>query len=136
MEEHGVAQGVGPQREVHRCGPLSPGVQQLLACALGEVVNAALRDTILEVGVDATKGKLLSSVVTCLFEGVVGEVPIVAVIVLDPNAVLSSKGLKGTCCGNGFDQRVINLRIDVSQATEVVEKCGSAAIPLFGEFAF
>ena len=136
MEEHGVAQGVGPQREVHRCGPLSPGVQQLLACALGEVVNAALRDTILEVGVDATKGKLLSSVVTCLFEGVVGEAPIVAVIVLDFNAVLSSKGIKGTFCSNGFDQRVINLRMDISQATEVVDEYGSAAIPLFGEFAF
>ena len=71
MEERGAAQGVGPQRKVHRCGPSSPDVQQLLACALREVANAALGDTILEVGVDATKGKLLTSVVACLLEGVV-----------------------------------------------------------------
>ena len=55
MEERGVVQGVGPQRKVHRCGPSSPGVQQLLACALGEVSDAALGNTILEVGIDATK---------------------------------------------------------------------------------
>ena len=46
-------------------------MQHLLACALGEVANAALGDTILEVGVDAAKGKLLTSVVACLLEGVV-----------------------------------------------------------------
>ena len=70
MEKRGVEQGVGPQRGVHRCRPSSPGMQQLLACTLGEVAYAALGDTILEVGVDATKGKLLSSIVTCLFEGI------------------------------------------------------------------
>ena len=57
-------------------------------------------------------------------------------IVLDPNAVLGSEGLKGAFCGNSFDQRVINLRVDVSQATEVVDKDSSAAIALLGEFAF
>jgi hypothetical protein len=71
VEEHGIVQGIGPQRKVHRCGPSSPGVQQLLACALGEVANAALGDTILEVGVDAAKGKLLTSIVACLLEGIV-----------------------------------------------------------------
>ena len=57
-------------------------------------------------------------------------------IVLDPNTILSSKGLKGAFCGDGFDQRVIDLRVDVSQATEVVDKDGSTAIGLLGEFAF
>ena len=71
MEEHGIAQGVGPQCKVHRCGPSSPGMQQLLVCALGVVSNAALGDTILEVGVDSAKGKLLTSVVACLLEDVV-----------------------------------------------------------------
>ncbi len=103
MEECGIVQGVGPQREVHRCGPLSPGVQQLLACALREVVNAALGDAVLKVSVDATKGKLLVHIVARLFESVVGEAPSVAVIVLDPNAVLGSEGLKGAFCDNGFD---------------------------------
>ncbi len=71
MEERGVVQCVGPQREVHCSGPSSPDVQKLLACALREVANGALGDSILEVGVDATEGKLLAGVVACLFEGVV-----------------------------------------------------------------
>ncbi len=71
LSTRSVAQCVGPQREVHCSGPSSPGVQQLLACALREVANAALGDAILEVGVDATEGKLLTGVVACLFEGVV-----------------------------------------------------------------
>jgi hypothetical protein len=48
----------------------------LLACALGEVTNAALGDAILEVGVYATEGKLLAGIVACLFEGVVVETPL------------------------------------------------------------
>ena len=74
------------------------------------------------------------SAVTCLFEGVVQEAPIVAVIVLDPNAVLSSEGLKGVFCGDGFNPRA--MRIDVLQATEVVDKYDSTSTALLGEFAF
>ena len=114
MEERGVAQCVGPQCEVHRCEPLSPGVQHLLACALGEVANAALGNAILEVGVYATEGKLLVRIMTCLFEGIVGELPIVTVVVLDSDTVFGSKGLKGAFGGNGFDQRVINLGVHIS----------------------
>jgi hypothetical protein len=43
-------------------------MEQLLACALREVVDGALGDAILEVGVDATEGELLSSVVAGLLE--------------------------------------------------------------------
>ena len=56
-------------------------------------MNAALSDVILEVGVYATEGKLLVSVVTCLFEGVVGKLPIVTVVVLDSDTVFGSEGL-------------------------------------------
>ena len=56
-------------------------------------MNAALSDVILEVGVYATEGKLLVSVVTCLFEGVVGKSPIVTVVVLDSDTVFGSEGL-------------------------------------------
>ncbi len=64
-------QCMGPQRKVHRSGPSSLGVQKLLARALREVADGALGDAILEVGVGATEGKLLTGVVACLFEGVV-----------------------------------------------------------------
>ena len=57
-------------------------------------------------------------------------------IALDPNTVLGSKGLEGTFCEDGFNQRVINLRMDVSQVPEVVDEYGSTAIALLGEFAF
>ncbi len=135
MEERGVAQCIGPQCKVHRSGPSSPGVQQLIACALGEVKDAVLGNEILEVGVHATEGKLLARVVARLLEGVVREVPIVTVVVLDPNAVLGSEGLEGVFSSDGLDQRVINLRVDISQATVVVYKDNSAAILLLGKFA-
>ena len=62
-----------------------------------------LGNAILEVGVYATEGKLLAGVMACLFEGVVGETPIVAVIVLDLNAVLGGEGLEGVFGGDCFD---------------------------------
>ena len=61
---------------------------------------------------------------------------IVAVIVLDFDAMLGSEGLEGLFRSGGFDQRVINLRLDISQATVVVDKDGSTAIALLGKFAF
>ena len=113
MEEHGIAQCVGSQCKVHRCGPLSPGVQQLLACAFGEVPNGALSNAILKVGVQATEGKLLAHVMTCLFEGVVGKSLIVTVVVVDSDTVFGSEGLKGAFGGDGFDQRVIDLGVHI-----------------------
>jgi hypothetical protein len=69
-------------------------MEQLLASALGEVADGALGDAILEVGIDATEGELLSCVVAGLLEGVVVEAPVVAVVVLDPHACLAVKVLK------------------------------------------
>ena len=62
--------------------------------------------------------------------------PIVAVVVLDPDAMLGSEGLEGAFGGDGFNQRVIDLGVDVSQATVVVDEDGGAAIALLGKFAF
>jgi hypothetical protein len=95
-----------------------------------------LNDAILEVGVYATEGKLLACVVACLLEGIVREAPIVTVVVLDPNAMLGSEGLEGAFGGKGFNQRVIDLGVDVSQATVVVDEDSGAAIALLGKFAF
>jgi len=108
----------------------------LFACALGEVADGALGDAILEVGVYATEGKLLACVVACLLEGIVGEAPIVTMVVLDPDAMLSSEGLEGAFGGDGFDRGIIDLEVDIPEATVMVDKDGSAAIALLGEFAF
>ncbi len=70
-------------------------VEQLLASAFGEVVDGALGDAILEVGIDAAEGELLSRIVAGLLEGVVEEATVVAVIVLDLHTVFGSKGLEG-----------------------------------------
>ncbi len=50
--------------------------------------------------------------------------------------MLGGEGLEGAFGGDGFDRRVIDLGMDVPQSTVVVDKDGSAAIVLLGEFAF
>jgi hypothetical protein len=78
-------------------------VEQLLACALREIADGTLGDAILEMGIHAAEGELLSRVVAGLPECIVGEAPIVAVVVVDPNAMLGSEGLEGAFGGDGFD---------------------------------
>ena len=95
-------QCVGPQCEMHRCGPSSPGVQQLLLCAFGEVADGVLGDAILKVGVHATEGELMVCIVACLFEGVVGKSTNVTVVVVDSDTMFGSKGL-GAFGGDNFD---------------------------------
>ncbi len=70
--------------------------QQLLSLSLQEVANGSLGNVILEMGVYATKGELLSCFMACLLEGVVMEAPIVATIMLDPHAMFGSILLEGT----------------------------------------
>jgi hypothetical protein len=48
-------------------------------CTFGDILDGALGDAILKVGIHTTEGELLAHVVTCLFEGVVGESTIVTV---------------------------------------------------------
>ncbi len=81
---------------MHCLRPASTCVEQLLASALGEVADGALGDAILEVGIDAAEGELLSRVVAGLLEGVVEEVTVVTVVVLDLHTVFSGEGLEGT----------------------------------------
>jgi hypothetical protein len=74
-------------------------MEQLLACAFREIADGALGDAILEVGIDATEGELLSCVVAGLLEGVVLEVPVVAVVVEDLHAVFGGECLEGAFGG-------------------------------------
>ena len=83
-------------------------------CAFGEVADGALGDAILEVGVHATEGELLTRVVAGLFECVVGKSTIGAEVMQDSDTMLSSEGLGGTFCGDGFDQRIIHLGMHIS----------------------
>jgi hypothetical protein len=70
-------------------------VEQLLVCAFREIVDRALGDAILEMSIDSGEGELLLRVMAGLFEGVVLEAPIIAVVMLDSHAVLGGEGLEG-----------------------------------------
>ncbi len=85
--------------KVHCLRPASVCVEQLLACALREIVDRVLGDAILEVGIDSAEGELLSRVVAGLLEGVAVEVPVVAVVVEDLHAVLVGKCLESVFGG-------------------------------------
>ena len=69
--------------------------QRALACAFREVADGALGDAILEVGIDATEGELLSRVVAGLLESVVVETPVGAMVMVDSYVVLGGEGLEG-----------------------------------------
>jgi hypothetical protein len=73
-----------------------------------------LSNSILEVGVDSTEGETLAAIVASFLEGIVMETPVVAVVVLDADAVLGGKGLKGLLGCNSFNGRVIDLKMDES----------------------
>ncbi len=87
MEVHGIAQCIWPQSNVDCLRPASARVEQLLACALREITDGLLGYVVLEVRIYATKGELLSCIMTCLLEGIVVESPIVAVVVKDVHSV-------------------------------------------------
>ena len=74
-------------------------MEQLLACALRKIADGALANAILEVGIDATEGELLSRIVSGLSEGIVLEAPVVAVVVENLYAVLGGECLEGAFGG-------------------------------------
>ncbi len=68
--------------------------------------------TFLEIGVDATEGEMMTAVVSGLPKSVVIEASIVAMIVLDVDAVLGGKGFERVFGGNGLDRRIVDLKMD------------------------
>ena len=84
---------------MHCLRPASACVEQLLACAFREIADRALGDAILEMGIHAAEGELLSRVVAGLLQGVVLEVPIIAVVMEDFHAVLGGECLEGAFGG-------------------------------------
>ncbi len=97
-------QGVWPKCEVHCLRPASAHMKQLLGCALQEVSDRAFGYAILEVSIHATEGELLALLVAGVFESVVRETTVVAVVMLNFYAVLRGKGLKGSFGDDGLDE--------------------------------
>ncbi len=99
-------------------------------------MDGALGDPILKMGIHAAEGELLSRFVAGLFEGVVLEAPIVAVVVEYPHAVLGNECLEGEFGSESLCGCIVDLKVDEAQAAEVVDKDGGAPVVPFGEFAF
>ncbi len=90
---------------MHYLWPASASVKRLLTHALPEVVDGLLGDAILKVCVVyATEGKLLALFVAGLFERIIGKFPVVAMVMLNYYAILSSKGLEGTFGSDGLEE--------------------------------
>ena len=87
---------------MHCLRPASACVEQLLACALQEIVDRVLGDALLEMSIDSAEGELLSRVVAGLPEGVVLKAPVVAVVVEDLHAVFSGECFEGAFGGDGL----------------------------------
>ena len=75
----------------------------------------------------------MAVVLTCLFEGVVGKVPVVTMIVLDADPMLGCILFEGLLGKNGLGRSIIDLEMDKLQTGVVAHKNGSASVPLLGE---
>ncbi len=107
----------------------------MLPSALADIANCTLGDAILEMGIHSpADGKMLAAFVACLLEGIVVKLSVVAVIMLDANAMLGSEGLECSLGGNGLDGGVINLEMDESQTRVVVHKDGPAPVAFLGKY--
>ncbi len=102
----------------------------MLPSALADIANCTLGDAILEMDFHSVEGKTLVAFVACLLEGVVVKSSVVAVIMLDANAVLGGKGLECSLGGDDLDGGVINLEMDELLTRVVVHKDGRARLVL------
>jgi hypothetical protein len=99
-------------------------------------VDGLLGDAILKVCVVyATEGKLLALFVAGLFERIIGKFPVVAMVMLNYYAILSSKGLEGTFGSDGLEEWIVDLRVNKAEAAVMVHKDCGAPVLLFGEFS-
>jgi hypothetical protein len=95
-------EGKGPKVSGDCLGPAMLGVHQHSACRDLEIANALLGESILKMGVDASKGYRLMAFGTVIHEGVVGEMTIVGMVVLDGHAMGTGVGFEGTFGLDGF----------------------------------
>jgi hypothetical protein len=84
----------------------------------------------------AKKGELLLCIMTCLLEGVLVELPLVAVIVEDFHSVFSRVLLKGKLGNKCLCQQIVDLKVNKAETAEMVDKHGDALAALLGEFPF
>ncbi len=75
--------------------PSVPCMEQLLSCALAEVVNGLFGYSILKTSIDAAEGNSLIRTCACILEVIVSESTIVTMVVKNLHAMLFGKVLEG-----------------------------------------
>jgi hypothetical protein len=81
------------------CGwPALARMQELLSGTLGEVLNRTFGNPILEMSVDPAKAESLAALFTCLSKSIDHKTTIIAMVMLDRDAVFSSVLLKCIFC--------------------------------------
>ncbi len=71
----------------------------------------------------------------CLSDGIVMETSVVLVVMEDLDSMLCSILLEGKLGGNSFIGLVVELEVDKSKATEVVNEDSGTLVALIGKFA-
>jgi len=89
------------------------------------------------VSIDSAKGELLTLFLACLAEETVGEASVVAMIMLDADAVLCGEALERELGVDGFFARQIaRHQIHELEARVMVDENGGVAITRLGECSF
>jgi hypothetical protein len=116
VEGNGAPEGIWPKGQVDGGRPLLAHMEELLPCTLSMVPDGFLCNAILEVGIDPTEGELLLLCTAAVFEGVVLESSVVAVVVEDADAVLLGKVFKGLFGFHCFFRGELGHQVDVLQS--------------------
>jgi hypothetical protein len=137
VEVSGVAESIRPEGRADGLGPSLARVEELLPCALREVSDSSLGDPILEMGVDTAEGKFLLLLLAILAKKGVREAPIVAMVVINANAMLGGEAFKGAFRQDGFPRgKIAGHEIDELEAGEVIDENGGIAVARLGESPF
>ncbi len=133
MEVDRTPECIRPEGQVDGGRPALACIEELLLCTLPKVSDGFLCNAILEVGIDPTRGEMLSFGAAAFLEGVVSKLSIVAVVVEDADAMLHGKVLKGLLSFHGLLGGELGHQMDVLEPRVVVYEDGGRCVALLDE---
>jgi hypothetical protein len=136
VEVNSIPEGIWPKSQVDGGWPSLARMEELLLCTLAEVLDGFFSNAILEVGVDPTKGKMLSLGTAAVLEGIVHESSIVTVVVEDADTVLLGEVFECTLGLHCFFRGELGHEMDVLELGVVVDKDGGRSVASLGECPF
>jgi hypothetical protein len=133
MEVDDVPEGVWPKGQVDGGWLLLAHIEELLPCTLVEVPDGFFCNVILEVGMDPTKGKMLSLGTAAVIEGIISKLSVVAVVVKDADAVLLGEVFKRLLGFHCFFRDELGHEMDVVELGLMVNEDGGRSVACLGE---